>query len=217
MTRLSLLFPHAHKILLVLVIAVLGMATVTTDDSKYFEISKNIEIFTNLYKEINTFYVDEIDPARLMRTGIDAMLESLDPYTNYISESEIEGFRYITEGKYNGIGAIIKKIGDYITITEPYDNCPAQKAGLKAGDVIKAIDGKSAKDKTSDGIRVNAIAPGEIETSILSPGTEGMIKDIPLRRLGDTNEVADTIFYLCSDAASYVNGAEVHVNGGQHV
>ena len=74
-----------------------------------------------------------------------------------------------------------------------------------------------AADFGPHGIRVNAIAPGEIETSILSPGTEGMIKDIPLRHLGDTKEVADTIYYLCSDAASYVNGAEVHVNGGQHV
>ena len=139
------------KIAVVFAIAFLGMATKAdhSRNGKYFEISKNIEIFTNLYKEINTYYVDDLDPAKLMRTGVDAMLESLDPYTNYISESEIEGFRYITEGKYNGIGAIIKRIGDYITITEPYDNCPAQKAGLKAGDVIKAIDGKSAKGKTS--------------------------------------------------------------------
>ena len=82
---------------------------------------------------------------------------------------------------------------------------------------LASLTREMAADFGPHGIRVNAIAPGEIETSILSPGTEGMIKDIPLRRLGDTNEVADTIYYLCSDAASYVNGAEVHVNGGQHV
>ena len=110
------------KISFIFLIAFLGMSTTVdnNDNGKYFEISKNIEIFTNLYKEINTYYVDELDPAKLMRTGVDAMLESLDPYTNYISESEIEGFRYITEGKYNGIGAMIRKIGDYVTITEPY-------------------------------------------------------------------------------------------------
>jgi len=77
------------KISLVFLIAFLGMSTKAdnNDNGKYFEISKNIEIFTNLYKEINTYYVDELDPAKLMRTGVDAMLESLDPYTNYISEN----------------------------------------------------------------------------------------------------------------------------------
>ena len=175
MTRLSLLFPHAHKILLVLVIAVLGMATVTTDDSKYFEISKNIEIFTNLYKEINTFYVDEIDPARLMRTGIDAMLESLDPYTNYISESEMEGFRIMTKGTYGGIGAMISKRGKYVVITEPYEGFAAHKAGLKAGDMILSIDGKSAEDKNTDAI--SDVLKGSPNTSvrlkIRRPGPSG--------------------------------------------
>ena len=100
------------------------------------------------------------------------MLESLDPYTNYISESEIEGFRYITDGKYNGIGAMIRLIDDYVTITEPYDNCPAQKAGLKAGDVILEVDGKSAKGKSTDD--VSAILKGfpgtEVELTIQRPG-----------------------------------------------
>ncbi len=74
-----------------------------------------------------------------------------------------------------------------------------------------------AADFGPHGIRVNAIAPGEIDTSILSPGTEKMIEDIPLRRLGLPNEVADTIYYLCSEKSSYVSGAEIHINGGQHV
>ena len=140
------------KILGFVLLAGITMSNVKSDHGKYFEISKNIEIFTNLYKEINTYYVDDLDPAKLMRTGVDAMLESLDPYTNYISESEIEGFRYITDGKYNGIGAIIRQIDDYATIIEPYDNCPAQKAGLKAGDKILSIDGKTTKGKSTDEI-----------------------------------------------------------------
>jgi NAD(P)-dependent dehydrogenase (short-subunit alcohol dehydrogenase family) len=74
-----------------------------------------------------------------------------------------------------------------------------------------------AADFGPHGIRVNAIAPGEIDTAILSPGTELMVGDIPLRRLGKPSEVADTIFYLCTDASSYVSGAEIHINGGQHV
>lgn len=82
---------------------------------------------------------------------------------------------------------------------------------------LSSLTREMAADFGPHGIRVNSIAPGEIDTAILSPGTEGMIEDIPLGRLGATQEVADTIFYLCSKQASYVNGAEVHVNGGQHV
>ncbi|MEM9732915.1 MAG: SDR family oxidoreductase [Pseudomonadota bacterium] len=82
---------------------------------------------------------------------------------------------------------------------------------------LASLTREMAADFGPHGIRVNAIAPGEIDTAILSPGTEALIEDIPLNRLGSTQEVADTIFYLCSDQASYVNGAEVHVNGGQHV
>ncbi len=82
---------------------------------------------------------------------------------------------------------------------------------------LASLTREMAADFGPHGIRVNAIAPGEIDTSILSPGTEDLIKDIPLRRLGRTEEVAETIYYLCSDASSYVNGAEIHVNGGQHV
>lgn len=82
---------------------------------------------------------------------------------------------------------------------------------------LASLTREMAADFGPHGIRVNAIAPGEIDTAILSPGTEGMVADIPLGRLGATEEVADAIFYLCSEQASYVNGAEVHVNGGQHV
>jgi len=167
------------KVAAVLVVAFIGVAAASTKDhGKYFEISKNIEIFTNLYKEINTYYVDDVDPAKLMRTGVDAMLESLDPYTNFISESEIEGFRYITDGKYNGIGALIHKKGDYVTITEPYEGCPAQKAGLKAGDIVKSIDGKSAKGKSTDDIsNILKGFPGtEIEVMIERPGVNSELK-----------------------------------------
>ncbi|UIJ71703.1 SDR family NAD(P)-dependent oxidoreductase [Aurantimonas sp. HBX-1] len=82
---------------------------------------------------------------------------------------------------------------------------------------LNSLTREMAADFGPSGIRVNAIAPGEIETAILSPGTEKMIDDIPLRRLGQTAEVADVIYFLCSNQASYVNGAELHINGGQHV
>lgn len=166
MKKINLLFTRSYKVVLVLVIGFMGMATITHDDGKYFDITKNIEIFTNLYKELNTHYVDDIDPSQLMRTGIDAMLGSLDPYTNYISEAEIEDFRFMTTGKYGGIGAIISHRNNKIVIAEPYEGFPAQKAGLKAGDVLLKIDGKSVEGKTTD--QISNILKG-------SPGTKASL------------------------------------------
>ena len=82
---------------------------------------------------------------------------------------------------------------------------------------LASLTREMAADFGPHGIRVNAIAPGEIETAILSPGTEKIVENIPLRRLGTTSEVAETIYFLCSDASSYVSGSEIHINGGQHV
>jgi carboxyl-terminal processing protease len=135
---------------LVLLLVVVFCNFSFTQDTNYFEISKNLDIFATLYKELNTYYVDDIQPAEMMRKGIDAMLESLDPYTNFISEAEIEDYRFQTTGKYGGIGAMIGKTGDYIEITEPYEGAPAQKAGVLAGDKILSIDGKDMTGKNSD-------------------------------------------------------------------
>lgn len=164
-------------ILPVALVSLLGIGGVTVENGKYFEIAKNIELYANVYKEINTYYVDDLDPARTMRIGIDAMLKSLDPFTNYISESEIEGYRFATEGKYSGIGATVEKVGDYPTLTETYENCPAFKAGLKAGDVIISVDGQSAKGKDSDA--VYDIMKG-------APGTE---MDLVIKRPGESKEL----------------------------
>lgn len=134
----------------------------TTDD--YFEISKNIDIYTTLYKEVNTYYVDEVEPAKLMRTGIDAMLNSLDPYTNFISESEIEDYRFQITGQYGGIGSSIVKKGDYVAISEPYEGYPAQKNDLRAGDLLIEADGKSLKGLDVDG--VSKFLKGQAETEV---------------------------------------------------
>ncbi|MCB2219967.1 MAG: S41 family peptidase [Bacteroidetes bacterium] len=137
--------------------------TTTGQNSNNFEISKNLEIYATLFRELNKNYVDEISPGELMKTGIDAMLESLDPYTVYISEAEVEDYRFITTGQYGGIGALIHKKDDYVVISEPYENNPAQKAGLIAGDVLLEVDGKSVKGKST----------GEVSTLLKGqPGTE---------------------------------------------
>jgi carboxyl-terminal processing protease len=118
----------------------------------YFEISKNLDIFATLFREVNLYYVDEIQPGQMMKTGIDAMLESLDPYTNYIPEDDIEDARFMTTGQYGGIGALIRTKDDFIVVSEPYEDAPAAKADLRAGDVILEIEGRSTKGKTSSDV-----------------------------------------------------------------
>lgn len=124
----------------------------TQNNDKYFEISKNLDIFVTLFKEVNTYYVDEVSPTKLIKSGIDAMLASLDPYTNYIPEDDIEDYRTMTTGQYGGIGAVIGKKGNKNLILMPYEGFPAHKYGLKIGDEILAIDGKDVKDKNTTDI-----------------------------------------------------------------
>ena len=179
------------KITLILALALSSVFSVGYVDS-YFEISKNLDIFATLFRELNIYYVDDADPGKLIKTGIDAMLESLDPYTNYIPESNMEDYKLMTTGQYGGIGALIQKQGDYVVISEPYEGFGAFKAGLRAGDKILEVDGKSVKNKTTTDIREVLMGqPGSsIMMKIERPGTaesfvtkvtreEVKIKDVP--------------------------------------
>ena len=98
--------------------------------SNYFEISKSLEIFNGVFQELNVYYVDDTKPGELMETAIESMLKTLDPYTTFIPESDIEDFRFQTTGEYGGIGSLISKHNDYIYIAEPYKGFPADKSGL---------------------------------------------------------------------------------------
>jgi carboxyl-terminal processing protease len=129
---------------------VLGSFSSLAFVDNYFEISKNLEIFTSTYKELNSNYVDDVDAAKLMRTGIEAMVESLDPYTNYISESEVEDYRFMTTGQYGGVGASIFQRDKNIYIRETYEGYAAQKAGLLPGDMLIEIDGKTLFGKSNN-------------------------------------------------------------------
>ena len=118
----------------------------------YFEVSKNLDIFNTLYRELNIAYVDETKPGQLMKTGIDAMLASLDPYTNYYTENDIEDYKYMTTGEYGGIGALIQDVDKKITVTEPYEGFAAYKAGLRAGDEIIEVNGINVTNKKTEDI-----------------------------------------------------------------
>jgi carboxyl-terminal processing protease len=146
-------------------IAITGYALISYSFvDNYFEISKNLDIFASLFKELNIYYVDEIKPGDLMKKGIDHMLETLDPYTDYIPESQIEDYRYMTTGQYGGVGAMILQHGDKIVVSEPYEGYPAQKADLRAGDVILEISGISMKGKKTEDL--SRMLKGQAGTSV---------------------------------------------------
>ena len=144
---------------------IVGGGLISTGFSEdYFEVSRNLDIFSTLFRELNIYYVDDTQPGKLMKKGIDAMLESLDPYTNYIPESAIEDYRFMTTGQYGGIGALIGMRGDDVLITDPYEGFPAFKADLRAGDVITAVDGKpTSGKKTGD---VSKVLKGQPNTKV---------------------------------------------------
>ncbi len=144
---------------------------------QYFAITKNLDIFATLFKEVNTYYVDDVNPNKLIKTGIDAMLESLDPYTNYIPEDDIEDYRTMTTGQYGGIGAIIGKRDDKNMILMPYMGFPAEKSGLKIGDEILEIDGINVADKSVSDI--SKLLKGQANTKL----------DMTIRRYDQKNPI----------------------------
>ena len=150
-----------------------SFSLVTHAQSSGFEVLKNLEIMDQVYEHLDLYFVDEPQPATLSKTAIDAMLKELDPYTVYYHESNIEDYRLLTTGQYGGIGALIRKVGDYIYIAEPYEGNPAQKNGLRAGDKIIAIDGKSMAKKPSD------------EVSSALKGPKGTTIKVEIERLGE--------------------------------
>ncbi len=142
---------NRKKLLATLGLGALGLVSfrAASDSERYFEIAKNLDIFATLFKEVNTYYVDEITPGKLVKTGIDGMLKSLDPYTNYIPEDDIEDFRTLTTGQYGGIGAVVEKRNGKTVVRSAYEGYPAQKAGLLPGDEILTINNINVDKKTN--------------------------------------------------------------------
>ena len=144
---------------IIITIVLCGAMLVPTKAQNDFEIAKNVDIFITVMRELNAKYADEITPGDLTETAINAMLESLDPYTVYYPENKIEDVKMMTAGQYGGIGALIQQRDKQVIISELYEGWPAQKSGLLAGDVILKIDGKSTEGKNSSD--VSAILKGQ--------------------------------------------------------
>ncbi|MDA3879577.1 MAG: S41 family peptidase [Prolixibacteraceae bacterium] len=168
---------NAIVVALTLVISGFVFMGLNNTDNKNFEIAKNLDIYYTLFRELNTFYVDDVDPGKLVKTSIDEMLKSLDPYTTYIPESDIEDFRFMTTGEYGGIGALISKHGDEIVVSDPYEGFPAQKAGLKAGDVFLEVGGKSVENLNTE------------DVSNLLKGAAGQTIKVKVQRYGEKKPV----------------------------
>lgn len=145
-------------------VAVLVALSFTSPTERYFEIAKNLDIFATLFKEVNALYVDEVNPNRLVKTGIDAMLESLDPYTNYIPEDMVEDFRTMNTGQYGGIGAFTREINNHTVVTMILENYAAQRSGLKIGDEIVKIDNVDLSKLESD--QEGQLMKGQIGTPV---------------------------------------------------
>jgi carboxyl-terminal processing protease len=209
------------KVVLIAALPVLLLISVATvNTNQYFEISKNLDVFATLYKELNTYYVDDVEPATLIRSGIDAMLGSLDPYTNFISEDEIEDFRLQTTGKYGGIGAFIRKVDDFVVVSEPYENYPAYKAGLLAGDIITSIEGQSVKDKNSDD--VSKLLKGQAGTAVTihvkRPLADGTQKDMTVTLTREEIKLLNVPFSgMINNEIGYIRLANFTEQAGKEV
>lgn len=150
-------------------------------ETRDFRIAKNLDIFFTMFRELNTFYVDEIDPDKVVKAGIDNMLKTLDPYTVYFPETEAEEFNILTTGKYGGIGSMVRNSGDYVVISEVYKGFPTDLAGIKVGDLLKKVDGISLKGLSTE--KVSEKLKGNPGTEInLTAERNGKENDYKLKR-----------------------------------
>ena len=168
-----------------LLLSVSAVVGAVAGGDKDFDISKNLEIFFNIFRRTNAMYVDEPDPERMLQKAADAMLSDLDPYTEYMSEKEMEEFEVITTGKYGGTGAMIRKDAnsDYVRIAEVYDGFPAQKAGLVSGDLIISIDGEDMKGADTEKVS-NAMKgePGSTYKAVIRSLRDGEQRTVTIKR-----------------------------------
>jgi len=205
------------SIVFVIIFFSIGINAQEQNKNNDFEISKNLDVFSELYKQLDINYVDEISPGELMKTGIDAMLESLDPFTNYIPESQIEDYKMLTTGQYGGIGSLIHTQDHYVIISEPYEGFPAEKAGLKPGDKILEVDGKPAIDKKSD--EVSTILKGEPGTTVtLLVEREGTPEPFEVKLKRENIKIDNIPYYgMLNDEVGYIKLSGFTQNAGKEV
>ena len=200
----------------ILISALLALAS-SGPAERYFEIAKNLDIFATLFKEVNALYVDEVNPNTLVRTGIDAMLQSLDPYTNYIPEDEVEDYRTMNTGQYGGIGAITREIGDRTVVTMIMEGYGAQKGGLRVGDEVVKIDdhelAKLSREQSSQ------LMKGQIGTPVtLTIKRIGVEQPIELQFKRERIKVNNVPYYgMVGNDIAYIHLSDFTPDAGKEV
>jgi carboxyl-terminal processing protease len=200
----------------ILTLSTLGLYSFTHSD-KYFEIAKNLDIFATLFKEVNTYYVDEVNPNKFMKDGIDAMLENLDPYTNYIPEDEIEDYRTHMTGQYGGIGAVIGSRNDHAMILMPYEGFPAHKSGLMIGDEIILVDGIETKGKNTGDI--SKLLKGQAGTTVkVTIKRYGVPENFEVILTREKIKIENVPYYgMINDKTGYIKLSEFTNNASKDV
>ena len=200
-----------------IMLIIISVGLLSFSESRDFKLVKNLEVFSNLFRELNYYYVDDPNPEKLIQTGINAMLKTLDPYTVYISEEDLDDFKFTTTGHYGGVGSLIRKKGDYILITDVYQGFPADKSGLKTGDLIVSVGGISIKGMSSS------------EVSELLKGLPGSIVEISIKRYGSEEAVSFKLerkeinipnvpyYGLVNDGIAYIRLSNFRTGSGKEV
>ncbi len=200
-----------------MIVSLTGLFSFTKSGNNYFEIAKNLDIFATLYKEVNKYYVDDVNPNEVIKVGIDAMLASLDPYTNYIPEDQIEDFRTMTTGEYGGIGAIVGKRNNRNTVLMSYEGFPAHESGLLIGDVILKIDDVELKNKSTED--VSKLLKGQANTPLtLTIQRFGQSENMKINLKRERISVNNVPYYgLIDEKTAYIKLTDFTTGAGREV
>ena len=173
-------------------------------DDRFFEIARNLDIYATLFKELNLYYVDEVNPNRMVKTSIDAMLKALDPYTNFFAEDEIEDYMTMTTGRYNGIGALIGQRQGKSIVLMVYEGTPAEKSGLQIGDEVVKVDGVDLKTRNAD---PGKLLKGQNNTAVkLTVRRYGQKDPVDLSVIRDVVKMTNVPYYgMVSDEVGYID------------
>lgn len=214
MNRYNISLSHLRNFCFSLIIGLSPFLSVS--QSNGFEVIRSLEILDQIYENLEKYYVDDLEAGNMSKVAIDAMLKELDPYTVYYHESNIEDYQLMTTGQYGGIGALIRKIDDFVYISEPYEGKPAQVAGLIAGDKIIEIDGKSMKDKSTTEVSKSLKGPKGTEVAVFVERANGEKKtikferdEIKLKDVPYSGMVDETIGYIKLNSFTKTASAEV--------
>lgn len=201
----------------VVFIAGLTSLAFTPPAERYFEIAKNLDIFASLFKEVNNLYVDEVSPTKMVHTGIDAMLNSLDPYTNYISEDQVEDYRTLNTGQYGGIGALTRVIQKRTMVTMVYESYPAYKNGLRIGDEVVRMDGIELAKLTTE--EANHLMRGQVGTAVkLSIKRYGQEKLLEFEFKREKIKISNVPYYgMAGTDIGYIQLTEFTPDAGKEV